>query len=292
MSPTSPSTPHHHQQPSPKTLLIYPITLLLGSLFSVLSPTARNADGSIPNTHTHPDAFLPSLANDINTHAEPTHPVNYFARKNNLFNAYFVKIGWAWTTLAFVSLLFQAPYSSTHRSTQRIRRLAQAALRYALATTAWYLTTQWFFGPPVIDRGFVVTGGRCERLEHAHAHGHPHGGHGVLEELLTSAACKAAGGDWRGGHDVSGHVFMLVLASAVLGFEAVGARAAVSVGGGGKEKSGSDDVGTSSLAVWAGRFVWVVSGMSWWMLFMTAIWFHTWLEKVSLPLWVYGICND
>ncbi|PLN80828.1 hypothetical protein BDW42DRAFT_170234 [Aspergillus taichungensis] len=30
---------------------------------------------------------------------------------------------------------------------------------------------------------------------------------------------------------------------------------------------------------WAGRFAGMVFGLSWWMLLMTAIWFHTWLEK-------------
>ena len=36
--------------------------------------------------------------------------------------------------------------------------------------------------------------------------------------------------------------------------------------------------------VWARRFVLGVAGLGWWMLFMTAIWFHTWLEKVSFIL--------
>ena len=109
-----------------------------------------------------------------------------------------------------------------------------------------------------------------------------------FEELFTGAACKAAGGDWKGGHDVSGHVFMLVLATAVLAFEAVGAGVKVfgmglsnGEGENVKEKADSDATGSADgLRVWTGRFVVGVIGLGWWMLFMTAIWFHTWLEKV------------
>lgn len=269
-------------QPPTAALLIYPATLLLGSLFSVVSPTAQP-----PKGHTEP--FMPSLAADVNLPENTPDAINYFARKDNVFNAYFVKIGWFWTTLAFLSLLPQLQ-SSTQRST---RRLSQALARYALATLFWYLTTQWFFGPGIIDRGFVVTGGRCERASWPHLH-HRHGdveGEGSgLEELFTGAACKAAGGHWRGGHDVSGHVFMLVLATALLVFEGVGmmklAEQDESGGGSVKDKAdGSgecDDTATATgRGVWARRVVWGVAGLGWWMLLMTAIWFHTWLEKVS-----------
>ena len=155
--------------------------------------------------------------------------------------------------------------------------------------------TQWFFGPAVIDRSFVVTGGKCERAVAAvQGEDTTTAGQG-LENLLTAAACKAAGGSWNGGHDVSGHVFMLVLVTAVLGLEVMGVageglgRVFSCCGGedGGKEKQdgvGQDDGVEDGLQVWALRFVLGVAGLGWWMLFMTAIWFHTWLEKVSLPL--------
>ena len=62
-------------------------------------------------------------------------------------------------------------------------------------------------------------------------------------------------------------------------------------GGGGaedgkeKQDGGDKDDGVEDgLQVWALRFVLGVAGLGWWMLFMTAIWFHTWLEKVSLPI--------
>lgn len=174
-----------------------------------------------------------------------------------------------------MSLLISQP-AYTAAGVQKPRRVAQAVGRYALATLAWYLTTQWCFGPAVIDRGFVITGGGCG----GSTGGGGDGGGDGLKGLLSSAACKAAGGRWSGGHDVSGHVFMLVLVTAVLGFEGVGARVGGEDGGEKVKEKEDDDV----VRKWAGRFVGVVFGLSWWMLLMTAIWFHTWLEKVSFPL--------
>lgn len=283
-------------------LLIYPATLLLGSLYSTISPTAhhsRDLSGSSPQPAS---PLAPSLATDLHLSESP---VNYFARKNNIFNIYFVKIGWLWTTAAFVSLLiFQPLYSSSRRESSsqqeaRFRRTLQAILRYALATTVWYLATQWFFGPAIIDRGFVATGGKCERaLEEAGKMAAGQSSPTALETLFTAATCKTAGGAWRGGHDISGHVLMLVLATGLLAFEAVGASARAPAclsrsdptGDAGRERKASDadsttaidSTGTGGFArTWSLRLVWGVVGLGWWMLFMTAIWFHTWLEKVS-----------
>lgn len=275
----------------PAVLLIYPVTLFVGSLFSVISPTAR------PPRH-HIDPLAPTIAADLNLDP-PAHPINYFARKNNIFNQYFVKLGWAWTTFAFFILLvsqhaFRLRQQSANNQ-QRLRRISQALIRYALATLVWYLTTQWFFGPPIIDRGFIFTGGKCESRLSASLPGEHHHHH-HFGTLFTAASCKAAGGDWKGGYDVSGHVFLLVLAMVFLGFEAVGVSLsdASLEGLNRKEKEDVDAVTQSSdqteredpfeesvLRVWALRFVYGVIGLSWWMLLMTAIWFHTWLEKVS-----------
>ncbi|RMJ21303.1 inositol phospholipid biosynthesis protein, partial [Aspergillus sp. HF37] len=178
------TTLHHRYQPPATALLVYPATLLLGSLFSVLSPTAQHQHELPPH------------------HADPPGPaVNYFARKDNIFNAYFVKIGWFWTTVAFAALVSSSSPPSSPAPTDRNRKLAQSLLRYLLATFSWFLTTQWFFGPGLLDRGFVLTGGRCERAAR-HVHGEAEGGgRVVLEDLFSGHACKAAGGRWSGGHD-------------------------------------------------------------------------------------------
>lgn len=302
----------------PAILLVYPATLLLGTIFSIISPTARSTRNSLSRS-TQPSAPLaPSLAADLHLSESQ---VNYFARKNNVFNVYFVKIGWLWTTLAFISiLLFQPafrpsptcrppPSQAQQQQPQptRLRRSLQALLRFTLATAVWYLTTQWCFGPAIIDRSFVITGGKCEQALHevgkirSSSAGSSATSPVQLETLFAAAACKAAGGAWRGGHDISGHVLMLVLATAALAFEAVGAGAPApawltgrGTGHGDattRERKASDPqdfVGESTATIsaaarmWSSRLVWGVVGLGWWMLLQTAIWFHTWLEKVGL----------
>ena len=298
VSPLTTMTPTRHA-PSSVVLLVYPVTLLLGSLFSAISPTAR---GTRPTNSAQSSAPLaPSLAADLHLSESP---VNYFARKNNIFNVYFVKIGWLWTTVAFAALLLAQPayrFSSSLSPQQqqaRFRRCLQAFLRYVLATATWYLMTQWFFGPPIIDRSFVVTGGKCEKVLNkvGEAAAEPTSSPVQLETLFTAAACKAAGGAWNGGHDISGHIFMLVLSTAILAFEAIGAGALGSFpnavrteGEMTRERKASDPEAPQSrneddapgvVKTWSVRLVWGVVGLGWWMLFMTAIWFHTWLEKV------------
>lgn len=287
--------------PSPVVLAVYPVTLLLGSLFSVISPTARATRASPAHTSDPSGPLAPSLAADLHLSESPA---NYFARKNNIFNLYFVKVGWVWLTVAFASLLlFQPAYNSSSPSSQlqqaaRFRRTLQAILRYTIATTVWYFMTQWFFGPAIIDRSFVITGGKCEQaLEQVGRAASDASASVQVETLFTAGACKAAGGAWRGGHDISGHVFMLVLATAVLVFEAVGAGAvSISLGAradaeGLRERKASDPDAPGSndqhdtpgmARTWSTRLVWGVVILGWWMLFMTAIWFHTWLEKVCL----------
>ncbi|QKX56646.1 uncharacterized protein TRUGW13939_03752 [Talaromyces rugulosus] len=280
----------NRRAPPAIALIIYPITLIVGSIFSAISPTARPPSRGSSDPAS---ALAPTIAADINVPDGHSSPVNYFARKNNIFNLYFVKIGWVWITFAFFALLLTQPYFTKAPSGLRGKRSAQALLRYSIVTLAWFLTTQWFFGPAVIDRAFVLTGGKCESLTPlAAAAG---GGLAVdsweeIKLIFTAAACKVAGGVWRGGHDVSGHVFMLVLGSAFLGFETLGAsRSYLNVAGSeAKAKDDSDDDSTSdneddddSVPIFARRFAWGVAGLSWWMLFMTAIWFHTWLEKLS-----------
>ena len=157
--------------------------------------------------------------------------------------------------------------------------------------SAWWIAlTQWFFGPALIDRNFTITGGACELAEHFE-------GTGGKRELFSGQACKLAGGQWRGGHDISGHVFILVLGGAFLGVEVlpvllqklgmkdervvkrkdggVGGIEVVTLTGG--EREGGADVFMAKVGLWAPL---VVTGLNWFMLFMTAAYFHTWFEKV------------
>ena len=80
-------------KPSSYYLLIYPILLAVGSLVSLLSPIASPAT-----------PLAPGVTSDLHTPPTSRPQPNYFAGKHNLINLYFVKIGWFWTTLAFILL--------------------------------------------------------------------------------------------------------------------------------------------------------------------------------------------
>ncbi|KAL6870117.1 hypothetical protein ACO1O0_001452 [Amphichorda felina] len=254
-------------------LALLPALLVFGTLFSVLSPHTRDAPYDYASqSHAQDPALAPS----------------YFARKSNLFNVVFVKRGWAWLTVAFAAFLL------THPATATPARRARGAIRWAVVTGWWFLVTQWCFGPPIIDRGFRWTGGKCEVAELDVATG----GAASVGNMVTAVACKGAGGRWRGGHDVSGHVFLLALGTAFL-MEEVGwsvlrwsswkpdERAVVmpdgAVKGAGVEAETAAGEGRDK-GIWlgvGGKFAAAVMGLNLWMLLMTAIYFHTWFEKFT-----------
>lgn len=250
-------------------LSIYPVTLVVGSLFALLDPSARSA----PYNAT------------TQSHFTDTAP-NYFAKKGNIFNRFFVKQGWAWVTFSY--FFFLATHPSAGPSWEVTSKRIKGALRWGIVTLWWIFITQWFFGPAIIDRSFRLTGGQCDLVEQADA--------GDIEmddarQFITGVACKAVGGEWKGGHDISGHVFLLVLGSMFL-FEEVlyvvlksakakdertvfmldGAIKSADV----EAKAGIEE-GKWTLGA---RIVLGVAGLSVYMLLMTAAYFHTWFEKV------------
>lgn len=120
--------------------------------------------------------------------------------------------------------------------------------------------TQWCFGPPIMDRTFVFTGGLCELAND------PTDQLTKGEFLVSSAACKLAEGTWKGGHDLSGHVFMLTHASFFLLSESM----PIYQSGTSRDRNHRASWAVTSLLV-----LW------WWMLVMTGVYFHTWWEKVG-----------
>ncbi|KAK8064691.1 hypothetical protein PG994_007329 [Apiospora phragmitis] len=269
--------PHFPTALETLALVIYPTVLAFGTLFSALSPQTR-ASPYDSTGQSHVQALAPS----------------YFARKDNLFNVLFVKRGWAWITAAFVAFAVTHPAVTSTPS-----RAARAGLRWAAVTGWWFLVTQWCFGPALIDRGFRLTGGQCAVAESNVVQGDKHAG---ARDFATAVACKAAGGRWSGGHDISGHVFLLVLGSWFLlqevGWVAVRVGAltgrrdertvvmgdgAVKGAGVVAEKSeGQEDTTDAHRTLGlGGRFALVVVGLCLWMLLMTAIYFHTWFEKFT-----------
>lgn len=249
-------------------LSIYPATLLLGSILSTITPAFRNAP------------YNPVLQS-----YEPSTAPTFFATKKNIFNVWFVKKGWFWTTAAFFLFLYTWPGFGKGLSVRRIR----ATLRWSVVTLWWVFVTQWFFGPPLVDRSFVFTGGQCEKLADPEQR----------EEMsdarvyLTASACKAAGRRWVGGHDISGHVFLLIAGSALLWFETLPALTRVEglrdgrrikledgkVASVGVEK---DPEGEKYEPTRRGVPVPItIAAFMWWMLLMTAAFFHTWFEKFT-----------
>ncbi|KAF6836684.1 inositol phospholipid synthesis protein Scs3p [Colletotrichum plurivorum] len=250
-------------------LAAFPVILFFGTVFSLLSPDVRSSRYD-PSTQAHFQDTAPS----------------YFARKSNLFNVIFVKRGWFWITASFFAFVL------THPATVHTTKRVQAAVRWALVTTWWFFVTQWFFGPAIIDRGFRWTGGKCELVEEK-----VEVGEGDAKEVFTAVACKAAGGSWRGGHDISGHVFLLVLGCGFLLSE-VGwvvlrwkglsreERSVVMTDGATKTatveaQGGQGEPVPGDALGFGGKFAATVIGLSAWMLLMTAIYFHTWFEKVT-----------
>ena len=167
---------------------------------------------------------------------------HFFASRSNLLNKYFVKLGWGWFTPAFWLSVWA----------RRPRNMLKSALNYCLGTTYWLLFTQWLRGPPLMDRIFLSTGGSCE-LEVSD----------VIKQVSSSSACRKAGGVWVGGHDPSGHVFILVHTSMLLWTELLPSIRA-------KRHSMLELAAPLVLmSLWAG------------MLFTTSLYFHSILEKMT-----------
>ena len=268
-------------------LAIYPGTLLLGSLFSSLQPASRNAP-----YQAHTQSYAPDQA------------PSYFARKSNIFNVYFVKIGWLWTTLAFFLFVFSHPSLGPSLRPSLTKRRIQALARYLCITLVWVAVTQWFFGPPIIDRSFKWTGGQCQMIDSESADDLlKRAEMGEVREVFTHAACKAIGGQWKGGHDISGHVFLLILGSMMLWLELLPAflrmeglrEARKVITTDNLVRSASREVDDQSASESSPTELGIgiqaallVAGLSWWMLLMTAAYFHTWFEKFTGLMTAFG----
>lgn len=107
-----------------------------------------------------------------------------------------------------------------------------------------------------MDRLFTATGGSCELSDSDNV-------------VSTSKVCRGKGGSWSGGHDPSGHVFLLTLSSTVILFEFWQTLKAIRAG----------DIRLSqSKKSWA---VLVIQALNYIMLFFTCVYFHSFGEKVT-----------
>ncbi|CAG8557696.1 6227_t:CDS:2 [Dentiscutata erythropus] len=101
-------------------------------------------------------------------------PESHFSQKDNYFNVWFVKLGWFWTSLVFVLYSWKVIH---HKKPDQF---ISSLLRWSIATLYWCFVTQWFFGPSIAERAYVVTGGKCT-LE------------GLNTQWTESRACKRNG---------------------------------------------------------------------------------------------------
>jgi hypothetical protein len=180
-------------------LVVTALTVAHGTYYSLQNSTYLDTS----------DPFLTSQPHHLST----TH---LFASKRSLLNVLFLKLSWAWTTLAFLLLLF------TSSAKQRTRRL----LQWALASGAWFVLTSWFFGPGILARLTAASGGECGLhmgsafvpISQTYCSTRVPVSRSTHPELFPAVfeGTEALSGDpliprLRRGHDVSGHVFLLTL---------------------------------------------------------------------------------
>ena len=227
----------------------------------------------------HYDTYL-DTSNPLIAHLpHPSHNDSYFARKSNVFNQVFVKRAWGWTSLAF---FFIYGTSSVNR-----RSLSRVGAWFA-TTWLWAMFTLWFFGPSLFERLLKYSGAECVvavpptltndvpylldvPLEHCHTKSTV--GIDTHPALFTSMLLPPPEA-WRGrprlyrGHDVSGHIFLLTLCVFFLADQI-----AISL------KPRPIVISRShALALNAAL---ALLGIWWWMSLMTAVYFHSPMEKIT-----------
>lgn len=215
---------------------------------------------------------------------------NYYNDKGNIFNQWFVKKGWAWTTGA-IALFYTIEVS---KSGFRLKVLRGAVLRWLVATCWWYLFTQWCFGLPIMDKVFVLTGGKCASVSAEKLARLTESLHlftlvdGVYESsAISSSQCRRLKGSWEGGHDPLGHVFLLVHSSLYMfheikpfwpGWKSL-YRSIIRF----TRNTNKDNVMAKSRALVVSNpsiLVLGLLGLWWFMLLMTNMYFHSLAEKL------------
>lgn len=173
-------------------MLLLALTVFLGTLFSL-----RTESAVLELRSRTPSSGLGSAALD---------GLAYFKDKRNLVNVVFVKRAWGWTTLLWALYMGAVwTYDSIPNRAERLKRHGRTFLG---GTLVWFYMTQatWFFSfqPSLAHLILLYTGASCPLPS-------SEGDQGSWE-------CRNEHGRnvWQGGHDVSGHIFILVLASILL----------------------------------------------------------------------------
>lgn len=123
-------------------------------------------------------------------------PRGYFSRKNNMFNYYFVKWGWAWTLLSVGVFLGLTSYVYCCGNKDKIKK---HFYRLLIGTALWFGFTNSF---NILES---FTSG-C-----------------MSDKYVTKATCLKSGNVWKG-FDISGHAFLLIYCSLFITEEAKSIR--------------------------------------------------------------------
>lgn len=151
---------------------------------------------------------------------------NYFTSPGNIVNTYYVKKGWFWT----IAIYFCVSFRYYSKETVNKKLLIRSLLRVFFFTICWFFFTQWFFGAPIMDKVFVWTGGQCANVNQDKIPDALKRYFKVSADIapdlfqsaaVSSATCRLLKGNWDGGHDPSGHVFLLTLSVIILILESL-----------------------------------------------------------------------
>ncbi|GAA5969081.1 hypothetical protein JCM3765_003431 [Sporobolomyces pararoseus] len=295
--------------PRQRFLALLVLTAFLGTAVSVVQTSAAT---------TAFRSRLPAQTLSRLTSSESAFPVPslpYFADKRNSLNQLFVKRSWGWITGIFIlhslALFLTAPLLTVNTSkkndtpspSQPAIQLSSAAKtpfnllvtslrRYLLSSLFWFYLTQktWFgsrTGPSISSRILRQSGAIC--VPSTLSSDSTLGGGGA-------AICTGAPGEyWKGGHDVSGHSFMMIHCSMFL-FELVHPLLPSLLPKYFTSTSTRTQPRKLPLAVQTTAWFSIgVMGLCWWMLLMTSLFFHSPAEKLSgvafglLGWWVGGL---
>lgn len=176
-----------------------------------------------------------------------------------------------------------------------------SVLRYGIATGTWLVFANWFFGPPLTERILTATGAVCvpstdpqSPVENLYCRSRTplsSATHPALFSSNSAASLKSSKSIramWKGGHDISGHTFIMVLSSLLL-LEDLAPYLAILLG----RSSLGRFLFPKPAPLGAARTTWTTQaslavaatlglvGLWSWMLLNTAIYFHTPQEKVT-----------
>ncbi|KAH9831262.1 inositol phospholipid synthesis and fat-storage-inducing TM-domain-containing protein [Rhodofomes roseus] len=251
--------------PGPRIAALITVTAIvgLGTLSSVVN-----------------DSYLDTSNPLLTALPHPLHATHYFADKKNTLNVYFIKRIWGWTTVAFLSLFFTSP-----PGTRRLQRLAQ----YAVATAVWLVFTSWFFGPAVLERLIVSTGGECVvslpngavvSVPNEFCYTRSPITTGALASLLPSVLILPEDEfhirpRLRRGHDVSGHIFLLTMSILFLVDQL---RTSLASSSQDRQRVGKRWPPYHKYAVTFNAFVVLLSLFA---TYTTSVYFHTPIEKLT-----------